>query len=114
MVNTGWRRLLYTRCSILFAQEDQVYAYDMALICSTWCYNTSDRNMLLPALGESDMIGRIHSIETMGALDGPGLRYVLFFQGCPCRGIYCHNPDTWDQEAGMTMSTEQVMEGIAP
>ena len=38
---------------------------------------------------------KIHSIETLGALDGPGIRTVVFFSGCPMRCLYCHNPDTW-------------------
>lgn len=42
------------------------------------------------------MTGRIHSLETMGAVDGPGLRFVVFMQGCPMRCEFCHNPDTWD------------------
>ena len=40
--------------------------------------------------------GRINSIETLGTLDGPGIRFVVFFQGCKLRCLYCHNPETWD------------------
>lgn len=41
------------------------------------------------------MIGKIHSIESMGLVDGPGIRTVVFMQGCSLRCVYCHNPDTW-------------------
>ena len=55
------------------------------------------------------MYGRIHSLQSLGALDGPGLRYVVFFQGCPLRCVYCHNPDTWDAAGGARYSVPQVV-----
>ena len=46
------------------------------------------------------MKGRLHSIESFGAVDGPGIRTVFFMQGCPARCLYCHNPDSWSTDAG--------------
>lgn len=53
--------------------------------------------------------GRLHSIETFGALDGPGIRTVFFMQGCPARCMYCHNPDTWEEEAGEQVTVGEVI-----
>lgn len=60
------------------------------------------------------MIGRIHSLETFGTLDGPGIRFVLFLQGCALRCRFCHNPDTWDTEGGKEMSVDEVLAEIEP
>ena len=58
------------------------------------------------------MTGRIHSIQTLGTVDGPGVRFVLFVQGCPLRCAYCHNPDTWDMAGGKEMSTAEIAQKV--
>ena len=56
--------------------------------------------------------GRIHSIETMGLADGPGIRFVAFMQGCAIRCAYCHNPDTWAMSGGEEYTPEELVKKI--
>ena len=54
------------------------------------------------------MTGNIHSFQSLGTADGPGVRAVVFMQGCPLRCACCHNPDTWDFNGGTKVTAEEI------
>ncbi len=56
------------------------------------------------------MKGHIHSLESFGSVDGPGIRFVVFFKGCPMRCKYCHNPDTWEPGGGTEMTADEIID----
>lgn len=58
------------------------------------------------------MKGYVHSLQSMGAVDGPGLRYVVFLQGCPLRCMYCHNPDSWQPGIGTEYEVSELVTKI--
>lgn len=55
------------------------------------------------------VLGHIHSFESCGTVDGPGIRFIVFFQGCLMRCLYCHNRDTWNTHGGITVTVEELI-----
>ena len=78
----------------------------MAMTCQTQIISPCSQSDLASACGH------VHSFESMGCVDGPGLRFVIFLQGCALRCRYCHNPDTRDRAGGRIMRAEEVIAEI--
>ena len=63
-------------------------------------------------MSKSTLVGRVHSIQSMGTLDGPGVRFAVFLQGCNLRCKCCHNPDTWELDGGKEYTAEEIFRRV--
>ncbi len=74
--------------------------------------HSNQKNTGLLQKEKQPVLGRLHSMETMGLVDGPGTRTIFFMQGCPIRCLYCHNPDTQTFKGGEIITPEEVLRRV--
>ena len=86
----------------------------MLLLFSLYPITTSIPNfsfslLVIRFMETSPLLGRVHSVETFGSVDGPGIRFLIFLKGCSMRCRYCHNPDTWDPETDDLRTADELL-----
>ena len=86
----------------------------MLLLFSLYPITTSTPNfsfslLVIHFMETSPLLGRVHSVETFGSVDGPGIRFLIFLKGCSMRCRYCHNPDTWDPETDDLRTADELL-----
>jgi len=86
----------------------------MLLLFSLYPITTSTPNfsfslLVIRFMETSSLLGRVHSVETFGSVDGPGIRFLIFLKGCSMRCRYCHNPDTWDPETDDLRTADELL-----
>lgn len=74
--------------------------------------NTSSLSQSQLSQSPTPVVGRIHSVESCGTVDGPGIRFVIFTQGCPLRCLYCHNPDCRNLLEGKQVTVDELIEEV--
>lgn len=72
--------------------------------------SADDRKKMNDKLNSAPVTGYIHSIETFGSVDGPGVRFIVFLKGCPMRCQFCHNPDTWSMDEAQRMTADELLD----